>query len=388
MKKTMNLAAVALMAMAACVTSCTKEDVVATTISTPKEVKMYVDSTLQMTATVEPADAKITWESEDMNTAMVDANGLVTAISEGECKIYAVSGSLRAATHLTVYKNPVTLELEIAGIVQKKCSVNVTPSYEDGYYYCGYAAAKDVKGVSDAELTKNVLANIEATVKQYTAAGYSVSLKDFLQQGTKGLIASSLTANTDYVMFAFGVDVENVKASPYVTRADFHTAAVVPSNMTFDIRCDSVVSSTSAAGKVTIKSWFTANPSSKTETYLLVGGKKENVEKYGTAMDYLVYMEQYYDKQYSSRGGVDAALRKGNNPVYLSPTADGDEFIIAVAGYDGGFTTKAFSMTYKYEASTTAGKPARLVPVSDPAEAAFALEEEMMPMVYLPGMCY
>lgn len=199
-----------------------------------------------------------------------------------------------------------------------------------------------------------------------------------LERGTKTLTFSGMKASTDYVMVAFGIDVEREVAGSVVTRVPFRTADVVPSNMTFDIRCDSVCSYTNASGKVTIKSWFSFNPSNNTETYLLAGGKKESVEQYGDAMAYLQYMEQYYDKQYSSKGGVDAVLRTGNNPVYLSPTTNGDEFIIAVAGYNGGFTTKAYSLVYKYEAAKD-GKPARLVR-KEVAEDS-AMELNIIPMM-------
>lgn len=379
------------MALAACVTSCggtqTEEEIVATIISTdPTSVVMYVDSTVQLKATVEPTNAKVTWESEDMNTASVDANGLVTAKAAGEVKISAVSGTMRAATKIQVFDNPVSLQLEMMEVSQKKCTVTVTPSNEEGYYYCGYIDVATLGNSTDDELRELVIANLQATLQQYQAAGYQVTMADLLPSGKKNLIASGMTANTDYVMFAMGIDIVNEKAGHIVTRLPFTTAAVKPSNMTFDIKCDSVRTTTSTSGKVTIKSWFTVNPSNNSEAYLLVGGKKANVEQYGDAMAYLQYMEQYYDKQYSSKGGVDAVLRTGNNPVYLSPTADGDEFIIAVAGYDGGFTTKAYSLTYKYEAEK-AGKPARLVPVMhDDAEA--ALETELAPMFFVPGMCH
>lgn len=390
MKKSMSFAAVALMALAACVTSCgptQQEEVVATTISTdPTAVVMYVDSTVQLKATVEPTNAKVTWESEDMNTAIVDENGLVTAKAAGEVKIFAVSGTMRAATKVQVFDNPVSLQLEMMDVSQKKCTVTVTPSKEEGYYYCGYIDVETLGNATDDELREMVITNLQNTIKQYQAAGYQVTMADLLPSGKKNLIASGMTASTNYVMFAMGIDIINEKAGHIVTRLPFTTLAVKPSNMTFNIKCDSVRSTTSASGKVTIKSWFTVNPSNNSEAYLLGGGKKANVEQQGGAEGYLQYLEKYYDKQYSSKGGVEAVLRTGNNPVYLSPTADGDEFIIAVAGYNGGFTTKAYSLTYKYEAEK-AGKPARLVPVMhDDVDA--ALETELAPKFFVPGMCY
>ena len=74
----------------------------------------------------------------------------------------------------------------------------------------------------------------------YAAYGMTYTLKDVLQQGDKNLIASGLTANTNYVMFAFGVDIESETASKTVTRLPFKTKEVVPSSMTFQIALDSI----------------------------------------------------------------------------------------------------------------------------------------------------
>jgi len=387
MKKSMNFAAVALMALAACVTSCggtqPEEEIVATTISTdPTAVVMYVDSTVQLNATVEPTNAKVTWESEDMNTAVVDENGLVTAKVAGEVKIFAVSGTMRAATKIRIFDNPVTCELEMVSIQQKKCTVSVTPSYEEGYYYCGYADAQAVANLSDSELSENVLANMQAVIKQYQQAGYSVTMKDFLKQGKQGLIASGMTASTNYVMFAFGVDVENEKASPIVTRLPFTTADVVASSMTIALQYDSAQYVTKSSGKVDTLIYFSAHPSNDKETYLLGGAEKNylNESFKGDPAVYMQNMEANYDKQ----GTLERYLRKGVFSIRANNPEDGSQWVIIAAGYDGGFTTKMFTMEYTYNAPQ-AGKPARLVPrVQDDA-----LEiEEVLPFHYIPGMCH
>lgn len=384
MKKSMSFAAVALMALAACVTSCTKEDIVATTISTdPTSVVMYVDSTVQLKAVVEPTNAKVTWESEDMNTASVDANGLVTAKAAGEVKISAVSGTMRAATKITIFNNPVTCELEMLEVKQKKCTVAVTPSYEEGYYYCGYADAATIGDISDAELTENVLANIQKYIEYYASMGYSATMKDFLQQGTKNLIASGMTASTDYVMFAFGVDVDNEKASPIVKRLPFKTIDVKPSSMTITLQYDSASYVTKSSGKVDTLIYFSAHPSTDKETYLLGGAEKNyfNESFNGDTVAYMQNMEASYDKQ----GTLEKALKTGVSKIYAKNPADGSQWVIIAAGYDGGFTTKMFTTEYTYNAPKN-GKPARLVPRVQEDDA---LEiEEVSPLSYIPGMCH
>ena len=385
MKKTMNFAAVALMALAACVTSCggTKEETVAQTITTtPTSAVMYVDSTLQLKATVEPAEAKVTWESEDMNTAMVDANGLVTAKAAGECKIFAVSGTLRAATKIQIFNNPVTCNLEIMDVAQKKCTVAVTPSDEEGYYYCGYADKATLGNITDAELAENVMTNLKAMAKQYAAYGYT--LKNFLQQGTKNLTASSLTASTDYVMFAFGVDVENEMAGAVVTRAEFRTKDVVPSNMTITLQFDSASYITDSNDMVDTLIYFSAHPSTDSETYLLGGAEKGYLTESfgGDPATYMKNMEANYDKQ----GTLEKYLRKGVFSIYAKNPEDNSQWVIIAAGYDGGFSTKMFTLEYTYIAPK-AGKPARLIPRAEVVEAT-EMNDEILPIHYIPGMCH
>ena len=385
MKKTMCFAAVALMALAAGFTSCTEKEVVATDIKTdPTTVVMYVDSTVQLTAAVEPTGAKVTWESEDMNTASVDDNGLVTAKVAGEVKVYAVSGTMRAATKISIYDNPVTCQLEMLDVVQKKCTVHITPSNEEGYYYCGYIDKANLGDATDEEIKESIIATLQYYVEQYQAAGYDYTMADFLKQGEKNLIASGMTANTEYVMFAFGIDVINEKAVAAVTRLPFTTTAVVPSNLTFNIKCDSVTSTTSTKGVTTNKAWFTVNPSNEEEAYLLIGASKAAVEEQGSIEAYATYMEQYYDKKYSSYGGVDYALRTGNKAVYMTVN-DSTEYVIAAVGYNGGFTTKVFSLNYKYEAPQS--KRALITfKTPDVSEAINAPLDESV--IIIPGMCH
>ena len=55
---------------------------------------MYIDATQKLTARVLPDDAdnkNVTWSSEDDKIATVDAEGNVTAVAEGNVKIYATA---------------------------------------------------------------------------------------------------------------------------------------------------------------------------------------------------------------------------------------------------------------------------------------------------------
>lgn len=385
MKKSMSFAAVALMALAACVTSCgptQQEEVVATTISTdPTAVVMYVDSTVQLKATVEPTNAKVTWESEDMNTAMVDENGLVTAKAAGEVKIFAVSGTMRAATKVTIYNNPVTVELKMGDIAQKKATVHATPSDNEGYYYCGFAPKSAVKDMEDSELLDVLFSNLMAQYEQYKAYGYT--LDKFLKQGELDLTASGMTASTDYEMFAFGVDVQSEKASPIITRLGFRTADVVPSSMTFTIQYDSASYVTNSKNKVDTLIYFSAHPSNDKETYLFNGAEKGYLtEKFGGDPEkFMANLEAQYDKQ----NVWDKALRTGVGSIRANNPEDGSIWVLIAAGYNGGFTTGMTTYEYTYVAPK-AGKPARLVPRMQ--DETPEMEKDLLPIHYIPGICH
>ena len=68
---------------------------------------MYENKTLQLSATLSPADSEypeIKWYSTDTSVATVDQNGLVTSRKEGQAKIVveALMGSVKAECNLTV----------------------------------------------------------------------------------------------------------------------------------------------------------------------------------------------------------------------------------------------------------------------------------------------
>ena len=119
----------------------------AQSIKSDKSITLFVDSTYKINVTVTPAEANepLVWSSDNSNVATVNQQGVVTAISDGTCNISVSSGPLTAATKVTVINNPVTLELELYSVEQKKCTVTVVPSDEKGYYYCSFLMLRSLK---------------------------------------------------------------------------------------------------------------------------------------------------------------------------------------------------------------------------------------------------
>ena len=354
------------------------------TIKTDKKITLFVDSTYQIKVTITPEDANepLVWSSDNSNVATVDQQGIVTAISDGECNVSVQAGSLTAATKVTVINNPVTLELELYSVEQKKCTVTVTPSNENGYYYCGYAPVDEVSGMSDEAIIDALFKNVLQIAEQYAA--YGAKLTDFLQSGTKNLIASGLTANTTYEMFAFGIDTEYNVASPKLARMSFKTAEVVMSDMTIEINYDSTSVTVSTANDTVTKLHFSATPSND-DPYIF-NGAIDLEEEFGTAQEFLDYIEYFYDTQYASYGGIEALIKTGASTMTAKNPEDGDVYTLVAAGYKGGWTTKPFTFKYEYKAAT-AKMPARLVPYEEKLDNCVELKKfERRP--FIRTACY
>lgn len=75
---------------------------------TPNDVTADVGETIQLTATIDPADAlnqTVRWTSSDMTIASVDSIGLVTALAEGDVTITVITqdGAKRATAKVSIF---------------------------------------------------------------------------------------------------------------------------------------------------------------------------------------------------------------------------------------------------------------------------------------------
>ena len=108
MKKTVLM----MMTAAALLFGCNESRSLLTKITITSDVKeVYVGSTAQLTASVEPADVPeaVVWSSSDEKTASVDQKGVVTGIKEGTVTIKLASKAdenMCAETQIAVVKNP------------------------------------------------------------------------------------------------------------------------------------------------------------------------------------------------------------------------------------------------------------------------------------------
>ena len=116
MKKNSNLLILALLTIGMGLTSCDEmldnavdpgvmPDVEVTSITLSEtSLKIQVDESYALTATVEPADADytLTWSSSDETIATVDENGLIHSVAEGNVIITAQAGNMKATCDVLV----------------------------------------------------------------------------------------------------------------------------------------------------------------------------------------------------------------------------------------------------------------------------------------------
>lgn len=154
-------------------------------------------SKYQLKAAVKPAnaaDTSITWSSSDENVAVVDKNGIVTAISDGEAVITAKNGDVTA-----------------------ECTVTVTTP---DYIVCEISDMK-IKDSAGKELSKlpsgNFIAELSINVKKDTDKKGYVIVSAYDENGVlvdMGYIYTDINSLDDisFGILIRGTNVANIKA--------------------------------------------------------------------------------------------------------------------------------------------------------------------------------
>lgn len=145
---------------------------------------MKVGETSTLTATINPADAtnkNITWESNNIQVATVDATGKVTAIKEGTAKITVKTqdGNYTASCTVTVSKNDDIVWTDPSNIkftVTEDFYLKVTGLKEDGQYYGFISSGKVAPTVPATGWIKN--SNLPLVESEYSIAKYLEKSED------------------------------------------------------------------------------------------------------------------------------------------------------------------------------------------------------------------
>ena len=207
---------------------------------------IYIGEKFILHATVTPEDATykdVAWSSSDSSVASVDAEGTVTALKEGTCRIYAKSGNVKAECMVTVLPIEVeSISLDITEMslsIGEEFTIHATVTPED-------ATHKDL-----------VWSSSDSSVASVDAEGTVTALKE-------GTCRISVTASNGQVATCLVtvrcIEVENISLDVQEkTLEEGETfilqATIAPENATYkDVEwssSDSSVASVDAEGKVT-----------------------------------------------------------------------------------------------------------------------------------------
>lgn len=114
-----------------------------------------------------------------------------------------------------------SFSIDITGVGATTAKISVTPTDGDCYYFCDFVTAEEYeKYGGDGGIIQSNAELIRSALEIYEMAGYSKSVTDFLEKGSSSFESTKLKAETDYVVFAFGMD-PSCTGTTGVTKKDF-----------------------------------------------------------------------------------------------------------------------------------------------------------------------
>ena len=187
--------------------------------------EMYIGETVQLTATVLPADATdktVTWTSSKQSVARVSDTGLVTALEEGESTVTASAGGKSATCSVTVSCKPVAVSgitlssPELTLIVGEEATLTATVLPED-------ASDKSVQWTSSNEAVAKVL---DGVVSARSAGSATIIAKAGGQSAT-----CKVTVSEKYIAVE-SIELDRLELQLEEGESATLSAAVKPDNAT------------------------------------------------------------------------------------------------------------------------------------------------------------
>ena len=237
---------------ATCKVTVSKATVAVTGVTLNKtSIEITVGSSETLVATVKPDDATdktVTWESNKTAVATVDAEGKVTAITEGDATITAKAGSKSATCSVKVSKvviavTSVTLNKTTLSLTEGKSeTLTATVKPDD-------ATDKTVTWSSDNEATAVVDANGKVTAVAPDKGGATITAKAGEKSAT-----CKVTVNKE-VIAATAITVTPESATLMEGMSVTFTAALTPENSTYTVNwpTDDTYLTADGNGKYTVK---------------------------------------------------------------------------------------------------------------------------------------
>lgn len=229
---------------ARCAVTVTSTKTTGITLNITGTKAMTVGDTVQLTASVTPADADdqtVSWQSENPDVAAVDRNGKLTAKAAGEATIYAKTQDGGASTSLKV-----TVAAKKVNKITVSAASNTT------------------------SLKTNAQVQLTATVTPANAANRNVTWKSsdpsLVSVSTTGLAKAvgNVTTSTDITITASAQDGSNVQGSitihliPTPLESFQITGGQVAKGGTLQLQAGNFTPAT--ASNTTVSKWVSSNP--------------------------------------------------------------------------------------------------------------------------------
>ena len=138
----------------------------------------------------------------------------------------AASGMAKQAKALKAAQ--ATIGIEVSNVTFNSAHIAFTPSDAEAYYVFDFAPASELEGYTDAELAKELIDFYKDYIIEHYGEQYIYLLPYLFYDGDYEDDFDELTANTEYVAFAFYVD-EDGNLQGNVAKKNFTTLSVTPS---------------------------------------------------------------------------------------------------------------------------------------------------------------
>ena len=245
-----------------------------------------------------------------------------------------------------------TFQITVSDITASEASVAVTPSVDTVFYYFDIMSASYASQFASMEaMADTMVAYLVEEVEYYAANGYGqygypTTLEEVCSKGADDYDFEGLDASTDYIAFAFVVDVKNQDATGKVATKSFTTQEVQNVNLLFELaQTDTAI-------------WFLPNDEDLEYLPFIVDADSLNgytiAEYYDLYAEYLQYTYGEYFEYYCLMYG----------PIYISydDLEAGHNYLFAARAYTAGvWNSELVTIQFAGPADTPKNAPAKVV---------------------------
>lgn len=306
-----------------------------------QDITFYIGQTYTLTATVLPentTDKTVTWTSDKPETATVDTDGMVTAVSVGVTTITATCGDVSTTCKVTVNPVPATcVEINVTDLTlhvgqTDKLTATVTPNN---------TTDKTVTWESDNEAvatvgTDGTVTGISVGIANITATSGEVSAT--CKVTVNPVIASSITLNVQDITLLVGqtdkvtatVSPDNTTDKTVTWKSDNEAIAIVGSDGIVTGVSVGIANITATCGEASATCKVTVNPVevssielSLQDVTLLIGSS--------TTLTAKVYPENATDQKITWSSSVPSIVRVDDSGT-ITALQIGETIITATCG--------------------------------------------------------